>query len=37
MYVDGVYPDIKNDCNKNDSGWGCSGHIIKHGNMNYLR
>ena len=37
MYVDGVYPDIKNDCNKNSNGWGCSGYIIKHGNMNYLR
>jgi len=34
--VNGVYPDMNNDCNKNSNGWGCAGYIIKHNNMDYL-
>ena len=33
---DGVYPPISNDCNKNNTGWGCAAYIIKNNNMNYL-
>ena len=33
---DGVLPYIANTCDKNQSGSGCSGYIIKHNNMNYL-
>ena len=35
MSIDGVYPDSR-ACNKSGDGWGCSGYIIKHNNMNYL-
>ena len=34
--VNGVYPILSNECRKNSLGWGCSGYIIKHNNMNYL-
>jgi len=36
MSIDGVYPYMENSCNKSSQGWGCSGYIIKHNNMNYL-
>ena len=36
MTVNGIYPLTHNDCNKNSSGWGCAGYIIKHNNMKYL-
>ena len=34
--VDGVYPNLNNDCTKNSTGWGCSSYIVKNSNMNYL-
>ena len=36
MNIDGVYPHSSDDCNKNGAGFGCSGYIIKNGNMSYL-
>ena len=36
MTPNGVYPDLRTDCQKNSTGQGCSGYIIKHNNMNYL-
>ena len=36
MNINGVYPSVANDCSKSSIGWGCSGYIIKHNNMNYL-
>jgi len=36
MDANAVYPHTGNDCRKTSSGWGCSGYIIKHNNMNYL-
>lgn len=32
-----IQPVITNDCSKNNTGWGCSGYILKYGNMDYLR
>lgn len=31
-----IKADITNSCNINDKGTGCSGYILKNGNMNYL-
>ena len=31
-----IKPSVTNDCMKNGTGWGCSGYILKNGNMNYL-
>ena len=36
MSIEGVYPNIDSSCIKTSNGWGCSGYIIKHNNMNYL-
>lgn len=31
-----VKPNIGDTCNKNSTGFGCSGYILKNGNMDYL-
>jgi len=36
MSIDGVYPAMDDDCNKNSHGFGCASYIIKNDNMNYL-
>ena len=36
MAIDGVYPNLQTDCNKDGQGWGCSSYILKNSNMNYL-
>ena len=32
-----IKPNIDDNCKKNSTGWGCSGYILKNGNMDYLK
>ena len=36
MAIDGVYPNLKTDCNIDGQGWGCASYILKNSNMKYL-